>query len=124
VSEKTYTLEEANALLPFLAPALVELREKYEEAAKITAAVGVAAASNGWSHEREQWTRTLTRVQELIERLQEWNVELRDIDMGLIDFPTTIGGEDAYLCWRLGEPQVAFWHSAAGGFSGRQPLSG
>ncbi len=122
MTEKTYTLQEANALLPFLAPALVELREGYEEATRITTAVGVAAASNGWSHEREEWSRKLARVQELIERLRDWNVALRDIDTGLVDFPTIMDGRDAFLCWRLGEPQVAFWHAAGEGFSGRHPL--
>jgi hypothetical protein len=119
-----YTVEEANALLPFLAPALVELRERYEEAAKIRSLVGAAAASNGWSKEREDWSRTLARVQELIERLDTWNVLLRDISTGLVDFPAVLEGGDAYLCWRLGEPEVAYWHPAGGGFAGRRPLPG
>ncbi|MDP9224068.1 MAG: DUF2203 domain-containing protein [Actinomycetota bacterium] len=119
---RNYTIGDANDLLPFLAPALVELREKYEEATRIATAVGTAAASNGWSHEREEWSRKLVRVQELLDRLRDWNVELRDIDTGLVDFPTIMDGGDAYLCWRLGEPEVAFWHSAVEGFSGRHPL--
>ena len=118
----SYTLEEANELLPFLAPALVELRERFEEAAKIRSLVGAAASSNGWSPDREVWSRTLARVEELIERLAEWNVVLRDVSTGLVDFPTIREGQAAYLCWRLGEPQVAFWHPAAEGFSGRLPL--
>ncbi|HEX3328180.1 MAG TPA: DUF2203 domain-containing protein [Actinomycetota bacterium] len=122
MTEKSYTLEEANALLPYLAPALVELRERYEEAASIRATVGAAAASNGWSDEREAWSRTLARVDELIERFLAWNVELRDVSTGLVDFPTVIQGQDAYLCWRLGEPEVAYWHFAGDGFAGRTPL--
>jgi hypothetical protein len=122
VSEQTYTIDEANALLPHLAPALVELREKYEEAAKIRAMVVAASASNGWSDDREAWSRTLARVDELVERLQGWGVELRDIATGLVDFPTTIERRDAYLCWRLGEPEVAYWHFAGDGFAGRTPL--
>ena len=122
MTERAYTLAEANALLPHLAPALVELREKYEEAAKIRGTVVAASASNGWSNDREAWSRTLARVDELVERLQGWGVELRDISTGLVDFPTMIEGRDAYLCWRLGEPEVAFWHFAGDGFSGRTPL--
>jgi hypothetical protein len=120
--DKPYTLDEANELLPFLAPALVELRERYEQAVKIRALVGAAAASNGWSEERESWARTLARVDELIERIQQWNVILRDISTGLVDFPAFVNGQDAYLCWRLGEPEVSFWHPATDGFSGRTPL--
>jgi hypothetical protein len=122
VSEETYTVEQANELLPFLAPTLVELRERYEQAAEIRAVVGAAAASNGWSEDRETWSRTLARVDELIERIHEWNVTLRDISTGLVDFPAVVHGQDAYLCWRLGEPEVAFWHPATQGFSGRLSL--
>jgi hypothetical protein len=122
VSDPAYTLDEANALLPFLAPALVELRERYEEAVRIRSLVGAAAASNGWSNDRGSWSRTLARVDELIERLDGWNVLLRDVSTGLVDFPTVMNGQDAYLCWRLGEPEVAFWHPATEGFSGRLPL--
>lgn len=122
MSETTYTLDEANALLPYLAPAVLELRERYEEATKIRAMVVAASASNGWSDERDKWSRTLARVDELVERLDEWNVLLRDVETGLVDFPAVIEGRNAYLCWRLGEPEVAFWHFADDGFSGRRPL--
>lgn len=122
LSDKLYTVDEANALLPSLAPTLVELREKFEEAARVREAVAHAAIGNGWSEKRDSWSRLLARVQELAERLQEWNIELRDISTGLIDFPTVIDGDDAYLCWRLGEPEVAYWHSAEEGFPGRRPL--
>lgn len=119
---KTYTVAEANALLPYLAPALVELRERYEEAVKIRAMVVSAAVTNGWSDQKEAWSRTLSRVDELIARLGEWEVELRDVATGLVDFPAIIEGREAYLCWRLGEPEVGHWHFAGDGFAGRQPL--
>lgn len=119
---KHYTIEEANALLPYLAPTLVELREGYEEAMKIREAVGRAAVGNGWSGEREEWSETLARVAELLGRLEEWGLHLRDVAMGLIDFPAIVEGEDAFLCWRLGEAEVTFWHSQGEGFSGRRPL--
>lgn len=119
---KTYTVAEANALLPYLAPTLVELREKHEAAEKIQAVMTRAAATNGGSADREKWARTTARVAELIERLEEWGVVLRDVASGLVDFPTTIEGVDGWLCWRLGEPEVAYWHPGDAGFAGRQPL--
>lgn len=85
-------------------------------------AVAHAALGNGWSEKRDSWARTLARVQELVERLQEWSIELRDISTGLVDFPTVIDGADACLCWRLGEPEVAYWHTPEEGFPGRRPL--
>ena len=122
MSDKRYTPNEANALLPYLAPTLVELREKFEEAAKIRQQVALAAASNGGSHERDDWSHTLARVSELVDRLQEWELEVRDVSQGLVDFPTIIEGEEAWLCWRLGEPEVAFWHPRDTGFANRRPL--
>jgi hypothetical protein len=122
VSEKLYTPAEANELLPHLAPTLVELREKFEDATRIREAVAVAASSNGWSEKREEWSRTLARVAELIERLQEWEIQLRDISTGLVDFPAFVEGQEAWLCWRLGEPEVAYWHPVDTGFTDRRPL--
>ena len=119
---KTYTPLEANALLPYLAPTLVELREKYEAASSIRAEIAAVARRNGGSPEREDWNRLLGRVAELMDRLREWELELRDISTGLIDFPAVIDGEEALLCWRLGEPEVAFWHRRDDGFAGRRPL--
>lgn len=120
--DKRYTVEEANALLPYLAPTLVELRDRSEEAARIKEQMDAAAATNGGSTDRERWARTLARVQELMERLEEWEIALRDLNSGLVDFPAVIEGSDAYLCWRLGEPEVSHWHSPDDGFRGRRPL--
>ncbi|MDQ3982130.1 MAG: DUF2203 domain-containing protein [Actinomycetota bacterium] len=119
---KAYTVEEANALLPYLAPTLVELREKFELAESARESVARAAAGNGWSSKRERWSITMARVAELMERLQEWGVELRDISTGLVDFPAVRGDEEVFLCWRLGEPEVGYYHPRTEGFGGRRPL--
>jgi hypothetical protein len=119
---KLYTVAEANELLPYLAPTLVELREKYELAESARESVARAAVGNGWSEKRERWSATMARVAELTERLEEWGVELRDLSTGLVDFPALRLDEKIYLCWRLGEPQVAWWHPRTEGFGGRRPL--
>ena len=119
---KRYTREEANALLPYLAPTLVELRDKSEEASRIHDTVTAAAATNGGSTRREKWSRLLARVAELAERLEEWEVELRDLGQGLVDFPAIVDGGEAFLCWRLGESSVAYWHPRDTGIAGRRPL--
>jgi hypothetical protein len=120
--ERNYTVESANALLPHLAPTLVELREKFEIAARIRASLARTAAGNGRARNPEEEQRTLARVAELLERVQDWGLELRDISTGLVDFPAEIDGRPAYLCWRLGEPEVSHWHSPEDGFQGRRPL--
>ena len=122
MTERVFSVEEANALLPYLAPALVELREKVEQATEIKVRITRAATGNGWSADRDRWDRTLARVAELMGRLEEWGVELKDVSTGLVDFPTTREGRAAYLCWRLGEPEIAHWHFVEDGFPGRRPL--
>lgn len=122
MDDKLYSVEEANGLLPYLAPTLVELREKYEEANKIRMKVAGIASTNGWSPSREEWSTTLARVAELMERIQEWQLQLRDLSTGLVDFPSLVEGQEAWLCWRLGEPEVAYWHPTDEGFDSRRPL--
>lgn len=58
-----------------------------------------------------------------LDELRSLGVELKDFELGLIDFPTLVDGQPSYLCWRLGEPQVEFWHTRDGGFQGRRPVA-
>jgi hypothetical protein len=120
--ERSYTVPEANEILPYLAPTLVELREKFEEAARIRNKMATASRSNGWSTARDEWATKLARVDELMDRINDWGIQLRDITTGLVDFPSIRDGEDVWLCWRLGEPEVAYWHSRTEGIDGRQRL--
>lgn len=119
-----YTVATANALLPYLAPTLVELREKFEAAEHIRETMVRVASGNGWSERREEDRKTMMRVAALMDRIQKWDLTLRDVATGLVDFPAEIDGRAAFLCWRLGEPEVAYWHSPEDGFQGRRPLPG
>ena len=56
------------------------------------------------------------------DQLEELDVVVRDLERGLIDFPSLLGGEEIYLCWLLDEPAVGHWHAPESGFGGRQPL--
>jgi hypothetical protein len=122
MADRLYSVGDANELLPYLSPALVELREKFEEAARIRAVIAQASMTNGGSQNREEEQQILGRVAELLDRLREWEIELRDVSTGLVDFPTVIDGERAWLCWRLGEPEVNYWHGVDEGFVGRRPI--
>ena len=62
------------------------------------------------------------RMHTVVSRLVEWDVTLRDITAGLIDFPALANGRPIFLCWRLGEGEIAWWHATDEGFSGRRPL--
>jgi hypothetical protein len=65
----------------------------------------------------------IDQMQAAVERLDGWDVTLRDIETGLVDFPALVSGRQVWLCWRLGEDDVAWWHELSTGIAGRRPLS-
>ena len=65
----------------------------------------------------------IDQMQAAVERLDAWDVMLRDIETGLVDFPALVAGRQIWLCWRLGEGDVAWWHELSSGVAGRRPLA-
>jgi hypothetical protein len=65
----------------------------------------------------------IDQMQAAVERLDAWDVTLRDIETGLVDFPALVSGRQVWLCWRLGEGDVAWWHELSAGVAGRRPLA-
>jgi hypothetical protein len=128
---RLFTVDEANALLPRLreilremqsAKAVVDaLRGELTEHAQVASGNGHAAEP-----EIEEKTRTaqrqVERLNALLRELRELGCELKGLDEGLVDFPSEREGRVVYLCWRLGEDRVQFWHEREAGFAGRQPL--
>lgn len=119
-----FTVAEANELLETLEPLLLRLREARDELTDAEAhrALAEAAPTNGGGALGVQVGEAFLEVRELLARLERIGVVLRDIDRGLIDFPALRDGREVYLCWELGEDQVAFWHETDAGFGGRRPL--
>ena len=72
---------------------------------------------------RQGYVDVFNRLSELRDELEEIGCELKDYDLGLVDFPARLDGHEVVLCWKLGEPTVAFWHEIEGGFSGRRPIA-
>jgi hypothetical protein len=66
--------------------------------------------------------KLVAQIQEALERIQATGCVVKDLETGLIDFPSQIGDQEVYLCWRLGEDRIRFWHRQDEGFSGRKPL--
>ena len=71
---------------------------------------------------RTELEKDVEKLEGFVEELTELGVEFKDPVMGLVDFPGTIDGQEVYLCWKLGEPAVEFWHTHEAGFQGRQRL--
>jgi hypothetical protein len=130
--QRSYTPAQANAALP-LVRAIVQdivnlsrLLQEREERTSAHRSGSRGRLSAAHEEELEPGNRDLERdherMRELVHELGELGVELKDDLSGLVDFRSRMDGREVYLCWRLGEPSVAFWHELDGGFAGRQKL--
>ena len=100
-----------------------EAQERSDERRR-AASPGTAAASRRPSSPRctPQVEDRPSELAAIVDELQELGVQVKDLDSGLVDFPSSRDGEQVLLCWRLGEDEIAFWHGLDDGFAGRQPL--
>ncbi|TMG28993.1 MAG: DUF2203 family protein [Chloroflexi bacterium] len=122
--ETFYSVDEANALVLKLKPLLERIRDTQQALAedKTVAAVREKASHNGGGlpgRHLSELTRTLERD---LHQLQEWGIVLRDPSIGLIDFFHQRQGETVFLCWKLGESRVEWWHPVDTGIAGRERL--
>jgi hypothetical protein len=146
-----YDFERANARLPELRETLLQLRALRDEVVVVrdrivelnapTLAGGVVSPATGPApagsatpgtarSDVEQETRRLRlRLQGLFDQMQatvleidEWGIQLREIETGLVDFPALVAGRPIWLCWRLGEERVEWWHEVSEGFDGRRRI--
>lgn len=126
-----FTREEAEALLPEITVVLHKIQESHRKVQDLEAELEelrIQSLGNG-HHLHERIVRlqknVTTYVQELrdaLEELQTFGCELKDPEIGLIDFLGLRDGQEVYLCWKLGEKRIEFWHYLHTGFAGRQPL--
>ena len=131
--ERRFTVAEAQALLDSglreQAERMVELRAQSRDLESRWRRVVIAIGSNGGGMDRAV-VRELqaaveaahARLSEIVARFTDEGIQVKDVDRGLIDFPAEVDGQDALLCWHVGEPKIAFWHSPEDGFAGRKPL--
>jgi hypothetical protein len=122
VSERRFTVEEANGALPTVVPLLEQLRDAQRAMAERQDAVQTSAAGNGGGSAGKEFLEASQAAGSAMAALDELGILVRDPETGLIDFPAERDGEEIFLCWRLGEDAVAWWHPTDTGFAGRQPL--
>ena len=130
--ERYYTLEEANATLPWLEELLgrmVPIRDSLEQQQIELMSMMQHRSGNGAAsrdQEIEDGQRSMDDIaQQLRQDLQDITdrgIKVRDIVRGLVDFPSQREGETIFLCWLRGEPQIDFWHGTDEGFGSRKPL--
>ena len=121
---KHYTRDEARALLPQIREwfaTLSELRrrlDKYEQRL-----AGLLAGGNDVGGEAvHQWLKTLAEIKVVLREFQTREIQVKDIDRGLIDFPSLRGGKEIFLCWEQDEEDIEFWHDLNSGYAGRERL--
>ena len=126
-----YTLSEANEMLPQLSQ-LIELMQAQRRQLELlqgrSSVVAQKTRGNGNHNPGEDVAlaqatgQVEDALQTAIKQLQDWDIELKDLERGLVDFPALREGRMVYLCWEVGEPEIAFWHETDTGFAGRQPV--
>ncbi len=128
---RIFTLDEATALLPRLRELLGEMQEQKAALARVREELGEMvqlASGNGHLLEAEVTAKRkeakgpADRLNELLTELNGMGCELKGLDEGLIDFQAEREGRTVYLCWKLGEPEIVYWHHLDTGFASRQPL--
>ena len=122
--DRHYTLEEAAALLPQVEELIRRLRAARERLTDREAreALSSAAPTNGGGEPGRSVSEGFLELRDTLLGLRELEVVLRDLEKGLVDFPSMRDGREVYLCWQEGEDEIAFWHEPDAGFSGRRPL--
>lgn len=124
--DKHFTLAEARRLLPRLRRLLQELHD-LRAALQVTAPRHEAArhqsdGNGGGTPGAVSYLEASGRFQRILREFSEWGVQIKDVDSGLIDFPHFLDGEEVFLCWRLGEDTISYWHPIESGFAGRTLL--
>ena len=124
IHDRHFTVEEANAELRLIAPMLEELRAAKNELLDDEAreALSEASPTNGGGDPGRQVGEAFLEVRRILVELTGAGIVVRDVDRGLIDFPSLRDGREVYLCWQLGEDAVGWWHDLESGFGGREPL--
>src|SRR4051812_14526810 len=131
--ERLFTIDQANATLPLvraitgdLATLAKDVVERRHRLALLTSGRDLKLG-DPYSDELAQMEtdleRDATRLQEYVDELRDLGVEPKGAVEGLVDFPCLLDGKLVLLCWKLGEPEVLYWHDLDSGFSGRQPLT-
>jgi hypothetical protein len=120
--ERLFTIEDADRELAELRDRLPRLREARQRLIDTSERITTAVQIDGGGIEGSDWFRAQEAMKRELLWLADRGILLRDPETGLVDFPAERDGERVFLCWRLGEDRVGWYHGERSGFSGRKPL--
>lgn len=133
MSNRTFSLEEAQQLLPILESLLrsaiqgktfiEEVDEEFQETAhRVFLNGGTMLDIVKLARRKAERERTVQRVKDAVAEIHATGVQVKDLDIGLLDFPCRVNGETILLCWKMGEQAITHWHGTEEGFAGRKPI--
>ena len=121
--KRHFTLEQANKSLPLVSRIVTDIVKAHEAATSLQAKLETPIPNQEQQTTETELEKKLDRLQTLVDELGGIGCELKDYQTGLVDFVGRHQGRDIYLCWKLGEGKIAYWHELHTGFAGRQPVS-
>lgn len=120
---RRFTVDQANSTLPLVKRIVSDIVRTHADAAALQQQFERGAASREQNTIQQRLEQAMHRLEDYVDELSEIGCELKDYQMGLIDFTGRHQGHDVCLCWRLGEEKIAFWHEKESGFAGRKPVA-
>jgi hypothetical protein len=131
-TKRFFTVDEANKMLPLVRPIVEDIVKQFRLVAELKTRIDAVSERSTPRRQADPYLEEMTqtfqeyereqaKLSEFVEELLKLGIELKGVD-GLCDFPSVIDGREVYLCWRLGEATVGYWHELDAGFAGRQPL--
>jgi hypothetical protein len=133
MSDRTFTLDEAQSLLPVLESLLraaISGKKVMEEVEAEMQALNHRIFLNGGTHvdvvplarRKAERAKAEQRAKDALAEIDSIGVQVKDLEIGLLDFPCEVDGRVVLLCWRMGEESITHWHSTEEGFAGRKPI--
>jgi len=130
---KRFTLSQAQSLIASIGPLLrkaIELKSQYAESERafqelthrIMVRGGLLVDRDRALTVRRARDTAAQQLRDTVNEVQEFGCVIKDLDTGLLDFPTLFRGREVYLCWKLGEPSISYWHGVDEGFAGRKEI--
>ena len=133
MADRSFTLDEAQSLLPVLesllrtaidGKKLIETvdAELQELAHRVFLSGGLLVNIVQVARRKAEREKTIQRVKDALAEIDATGVQVKDLDIGLLDFPCQVEGRTVLLCWKLGEKGITHWHDTSEGFAGRKPI--
>jgi hypothetical protein len=133
MSKRTFTLEEAESLLPILESLLraaIDSKKLIEAVDTEFQEVAHRVFLNGGTYlnilqlarRKAEREKAVQRIKDSLAEIDATGVQVKDLDIGLLDFPCEVNGRTVLLCWKLGEKGITYWHGVSEGFVGRKPI--